>query len=65
MSSRPLDALRYLLVNHVLAPNMDIVCWDADAPSPCETRQQAEQRSLMSRYRIAGRKRSRLPSSAV
>ena len=46
--SHPLDALRYLLVNDVLAPNLDIVSWNDDGPSPFVTLLQAGQRSLMS-----------------
>ena len=45
--SHPLDALRYLLVNHVLGPNLQEVSWNANEPSSLLTRQQAGQRSLM------------------
>ena len=42
--SHPLDALRYLLVNDVMAPNLQIVAWDADAPSRFEGLRKAGQR---------------------
>ena len=48
--SHPLDALRYLLVNDVLAPNLDVVAWSAEAPSHFEGLRKAGQRSLMSEW---------------
>jgi hypothetical protein len=48
--SHPLDALRYLLVNDVLAPNLNIVSGNEDGPSPLMTLLQAGQRSAVSEW---------------
>ncbi len=48
--SHPLDALRYLLINVVPDREDERVYWNADEPSPVETREQAGYRTLMGHF---------------